>query len=103
KSGLFVVLAREAADSAAEIARRQPKPPPPPKEFVPEPEHSTSPWANIRRELKPQLELLEYECLLGTRHGKLSGDQLLVLVAAEPHFYEDCFKKRILSCAAAAG
>jgi hypothetical protein len=85
KSGLFVVLAREAADAAAEIARRQPEPPPPPKPslFVPEPEHSTSPWAKIRREASQHVTPEEYgNWFVRSRHGRLDvrSNELTVLV-----------------------
>ncbi len=110
KSGLFVVLAREAADAAAEIARRHPEPPPPPKpsSFVAEPEHSTSPWAKIRNVVKQHITEVEYKnWFVRTRHGKLDAgkNQLTILVPDEiaAQMLKEEFEVRLMRWAVNAG
>ena len=110
KSGLFVTLARETAEASIEIAKRQPKPAPPPKlsTFVPEPEHSTSPWAKIRRELRQHISPQEYSNWLArARHGKLDDRRHeLTIVTADQvtiDFISQEYEELIFRCAKDAG
>jgi hypothetical protein len=83
ESGLFLNLAEEAGNAAAEIARRHPEPPPPPKAsaFKGDPEDSKSYWAAIRRELKKRIAPQEYEnWLVRTGQGDFADGILTVLV-----------------------
>ena len=109
-SGLFIKLAEQTADAAVEIARRQPKPPPPPKmsTFVPEPEHSTSPWAKIRAVARGHITPVEYaNWFVRTRHGKLNAgtNELTVLVPDDiaAQMLKEEFELRVLRWAVHAG